>query len=667
MNAAPTPAPPDSRPPRPGGFWAPVLIAIAGLAAYANSFSGPFTLDDKTSIVDNPTIRHLWPIWSALRPPVKSGVGGRPVLNLSFGVNYALGDVNVWGYHAANLAIHILAGVILLEIMRRTLTRWRRLSHAGGSDAADQRLGAGAHGRGTALAFAIALVWTVHPLQTEAVTYVSQRAESLMGLFYLLTLYGFIRYAEGGGIWNAAFSVVSCLLGMGTKEVMVTAPLAVLLYDRTFVSGTFGEAWRRRWRYYAGLASTWLLLGFLLRDVRERGVGLGLGGAWWEYALMESRVIVRYLGLAVWPHPLVFDYGSGLGRQTWAVAPYVAVNLILLAGAAWALFRPVHRGRGLQALGFAWAWVLLILAPTSSVVAVAGQPMAEHRMYLPLAAVVAAVAVGLHGLLGRRSLPLLLSLALASGWLTWKRNGIYGSEERIWGDTVARCPDNVRAHNNLGLALQKIPGRSNEAIAQYEEALRLDPKYEEAHNNLGIALEGIPGRLDEAIAQYEEALRLMPDVPEAHYNLGSALAKNPGRLDEAVAQYEEALRLNPDYVKAHNNLGSALARIPGRLDEAVAQYGEALRLKPDYAEAHYNLANALAKMPGRLDEAVAQYEEALRLTPGVAAFHFNLAVTLLRIPGRTDEAATQLREVLRLQPDYGPARQLLARIGKPEP
>jgi tetratricopeptide (TPR) repeat protein len=651
----------ESKPPRLGGIWPPVLIAIAGAAAYADSFSGPFTLDDKSSIMDNPTIRHLWPIWSALRAPVKSGVGGRPVLNLSFGVNYALGGLNAWGYHAANLAIHVLAGVILFGIARRTLARLRGLSVARFLDAG------GAACSDSTLAFAIALIWTVHPMQTEAVTYVSQRAESLMGLFYLLTLYGFIRYAEGGRIWNAALSVVFCLAGMATKEVMVTAPVVVLLYDRTFVGGTLGEAWRRRWRYYLGLAGTWLLLGFLLRDVHERGVGLGLGGAWWEYALMESRVVVRYLGLAVWPHPLVFDYGSWAGRPTWAAAPYVAVNLLLFAAAAWALVRPVQRGRGVRALGFAWAWVFLILAPTSSVVAVAGQPMAEHRMYLPLAAVAAVVVLGLHSLLGRRSPPVLLSLAVALGWLTWQRNGIYGSEERIWSDTVAKCPENVRAHNNLGLALERIPGRSDEAIAQYEEALRLDPKYEEAHNNLGIALEKMPGRLDEAIAQYEEALRLMPDVPEAHYNLGSALARIPGRLDEAIAQYEEALRLKPDYPKAHNNLGSALARTPGRLDEAIAQYEEALRLEPDYAEAHYNLGNALAKMPRRLEEAIAQYEEALGLAPDVAAFHMNLAVTLLRIPGRTGEAVTQLREVLRLQPGNAPARQLLARIGEPGP
>src|ERR1019366_5196720 len=227
--------------------------------------------------------------------------------------------------------------------------------------------------------------------------------------------------------------------------------------------------------------------------------------------------------------------GSWAGRPTWAAAPYVAVNLLLFAAAAWALVRPVQRGRGVRALGFAWAWVFLILAPTSSVVAVAGQPMAEDRLYpppaagaggggvvggagqpvaeprmsLPLAAVAAVVVLGLHSLLGRRSPPVLLSLAVALGWLTWQRNGIYGSEERIWSDTVAKCPENVRAHNNPGLALERIPGRSDEAIAQYEEALRLDPKYEEAHNNLGIALEKMPGRLDEAIAQYEEALRLM--------------------------------------------------------------------------------------------------------------------------------------------------------------
>ncbi len=170
----------------------PLLVAVAGLLAYHNSFTNPFVFDDEPSIQENPTIHHLWPIWPALSPPHSGGatVEGRPVINLSVAINYALGGLDVRGYHVLNLTIHILAGLTLLGIVRRTLLK-RRLR---------ERFGAVAN----ELALATALLWTVHPLQTESVTYVIQRAESIMGLFYLLTLYCFIRGVEspprpGGG------------------------------------------------------------------------------------------------------------------------------------------------------------------------------------------------------------------------------------------------------------------------------------------------------------------------------------------------------------------------------------------------------------------------------------------------------------------------------------
>ena len=162
----------------------PLLVMVAGLLAYHNSFTSPFIYDDELSILTNPTIRHLWPIWQVLSPPHRGGftVEGRPIINLSLAINYALGGYDVWGYHALNLTIHVLAGLTLYGVVRRTLHRPRLR----------ERFGATANG----LALATAVLWTVHPLQTASVTYIIQRAESLMGLFYLLTLYGFIRGVE---------------------------------------------------------------------------------------------------------------------------------------------------------------------------------------------------------------------------------------------------------------------------------------------------------------------------------------------------------------------------------------------------------------------------------------------------------------------------------------
>ncbi len=278
-------------------FFGALIIVVAVLVAYHNCFALPFLMDDPLAIVDNPGIHHLWPIWDVLSPSPTSLVGGRPVVSLSFAVNYALGGVTVGGYHAFNLAIHALAALTLFGFVRRTLLR----------PSLRERFAASA----TSLALATAVLWAVHPLQTEAVTYVSERCELLMGLFYLLTLYCFVRGTDSkrSGSWFTA-AVVACLLGMASKEVMVTAPLMVLLYDRTLVSGSFREAWKRHRWLYLGLASTWLLLARMMIGLHSRGVGLGLQISWWSYALVECRAIVKYLCLAIWPHPLVFDYGE---------------------------------------------------------------------------------------------------------------------------------------------------------------------------------------------------------------------------------------------------------------------------------------------------------------------------------------------------------------------
>ena len=610
------------------------VLAILAIAAYSRTFSVPLIFDDEPSIAGNTTIRHLG---TAFLPPVDSTVGGRPVVNLSLAVDYAISGTAVWSYHATNLAIHVLAGLTLFGIVRRTLARRADPS-------------------ASLIALAVGLLWTLHPLQTEAVTYLIQRAESLMGLLYLLTLYCFMRGADAGGAgrtwWHAA-SVAACLLGMATKEVMVSAPLVVLLYDRAFLAGGFREALRLRWRVYAGLAATWLVLALLVLSTHGRSGTAGFGApvAWWRYALTQLPAIVHYLWLCFWPHPLIFDYGSALEIASFRVVPCALAIAGLVAATAWALARR-------PAIGFLGASFFAILAPSSSIIPVATETIAEHRMYLPLIPVVVLAVLGIRRWLGRAALPVCLALAAALSWATWQRNEDYRTNESIWSDTVAKLPENERAQYNLGCFLQKTPGRLEEAVAHYEEALRLRPDYAEADCNLGASLASL-GRVPEAIARYEEALRLKPGLAEAHNDLGNALG-SLGRTQEAIPHYEEALRLKPDYAEAHNDLGNALVST-GRAREAIPHYEEALRLRPDLYQANYNLANALNSL-GRTAEAIAQYEQALRIRPDDATIHFYLAGALLKIPGRTGEAVAHLKEVLRLQPDNDRARRILSRI-----
>jgi tetratricopeptide (TPR) repeat protein len=618
-------ATPEAGASRPGIILAAAFLVCAALAAYANSFAGPFVFDDLPSIPENQTIRHFA---TALSPPGGGEtVTGRPVLNLSLALNHAISGDRVWSYHAANLLIHALAGLALFGNIRRTLM-----------GLAGRKSGA------TLTAFFVALLWLVHPLQTESVTYVVQRAESLMGLFYLLTLYSFIRGAEAEGRGSSprgwfALAVTSCLLGMGTKEVMVSAPLIVLLYDRTFLAGSFRESWRKRSGVYLSLAATWLPLAGLVLHGANRGGSAGFGVAlgFWAYFATQFQAVAHYLWLSFWPHPLILDYGAQLAASVWDVAPYAVATLALVAATAYALVRR-------PMLGFLGAWFLAILAPTS-LVAVVRQTLAEHRMYLALAPVMVILVLALEALLGRRAWrAVITAVAVGFAALTLARNTDYRSAESILGDTVAKRPGNAWAQNNFGNVLAHS-NRAEAALARYEEAIRLKPDYADVHFNAGDALSKL-GRLPEAIAQYEQALRLRPNFADAHDALGVALGLM-GRLSEGIAHLEQAVQIDPARAGSHRNLGTAL-RMAGRPDEALAQFEEAVRLAPDSAQSRCDLGNALREA-GRLPEAIEQYDQAVRLDPSQPSSHNDLGIVEL-MAGRTQDAIAQFESALRLDP-----------------
>ncbi|MBC7365586.1 MAG: tetratricopeptide repeat protein [Undibacterium sp.] len=673
-------------------YFAILVIGAAVLAAYANSLRGPFVFDDASSIVTNPTIRQLWPLTGPLAAPTTNVTAqARPILNLSLAVNYAWGGEAVVGYHVVNVAIHGLAALVLFGLLRRTLGRvgLKRPDGVGGIRA-EPRVEDDAPGL---LALAVALLWAVHPLQTEAVTYVIQRAESLMGLFYLLTVYGFMRSVESarkGVVCWQTLAVVACALGMGTKEVMATAPLMVWLYDRTFVAGSFAAALRRRWPFYVALAATWMVLaGLVLQGGGNRGgsKGFGTGVDAWAWGLTQFEAVAVYLRLAFWPEPLVFQYGTFWVTGMGAIIGEAALVVALLA----VTVRGLWRG---TALGFAGAWFFGILAPTSLAPGT-GQMLVEHRMYLPLAAVLAVAVVGAWRTAGARrraALPAVLGVVtLGAIALTVRRNADYRTEVALWSDTIAKRPENPLAHHQLAGAWERA-GEPGRALASYAEALRLKPDFSAGQENYGELLLK-EGRRAEAIGRFETALRLQPEFADAHANLGNALLAE-GRPAEAVAHLAEAVRIAPGFfemhfnfanalaaagrwaeaaeqyrlavklqrlegAEVHFNLGNALGEL-GRGDEAMAEYRVAVRVRPDYAAAHYNLANALA-LAGRPGEAVAAYGAALRARPDYAAAHHNLGSALFQL-GRLAEAERAYAETLRLAPDFPEARAHLEQV-----
>ena len=596
------------------------VLVICGLLVYANSFSGVFLFDDVHAIVENPYIRSLWPLSQAMSAPPQATVSGRPLVSLTLAVNYALGGLNPWGYHAFNLAVHLLCGLLLFGLVRRTLS----------SERLQDRYGHAA----PVLAGIAALLWSVHPLQTESVTYVVQRTEAMMGLFYLLTLYCFVRGCDAPHPvgWYVA-CVAACASGMACKEVMVTAPLTVLFYNRIFVAGSFRRVIACRHRLYVGLAATWILLAILMAgSPRSASVGFSHGVSAFDYAKNQCIAVVTYLRLAFWPRPLVLDYGTPQSLSVGQVAPYAAAIGVLLTVTALSL---VYRPR----IGFLAASFFIILAPTSSLVPITTEVTAERRMYLPLAAVVVLAVLAAYELISRwaahspassqRSWPAGLIAAVVAagvlGVLTSQRNGEYHDEIRIWSDSLGARPDNPRIHHSLGKALV-ARGSVDEAIVHYHRALQLDPDFADAHFNLGNALQQ-KGQLDEAVAEYEAALRIQPGYGRVQMNLGVALVKL-GRFQDAVTLYEEMLRGAPDSAEIHGNLAVALL-YAGRSDEAVAHLREAVRLQPADSETRGNLAAVLLQI-GRPQEAAREFREALRINPNDARLQAGLREALAR-------------------------------------
>jgi len=495
--------------------------------------------------------------------------------------------------------------------------------------------------RAPALALAAAMLWVVHPLQTESVTFISQRAESLMGLFYLLTLYCFARStaSKNGHAWLAC-SVASCLAGTFCKEVAATAPLVALLYDRAFVAGTFAEAWRRRAIYYLALVATWLPLGVLVWNAGNRGgsVGFGVGVKWQDYALAQLPAIAHYLALAAWPHPLTLDYSTTLPLPAGAILPSALLVGALATGTIFLLWKR-------PALGFLGAWFFIILAPSSSIIPVGTEVTAEHRMYLPLAALCVLLVLALAACSRPRVFAGAVGLlALALGALTVERNGDYRTEIDNYHADVAINPGNDRAHMNLGVLLAEH-ARLQESVQEYRTALALNPNAADTELNLGLALAKL-GRNDEALADYRAALRINPDYDLAHAILADTYTA-AGDVKDALAEYSAVAHLDPDSEPAQLNFGKALM-LAGQLPEAVAQIRTAIQLAPDDAEAHYSLGNALT-VARQFDDAVLEYAAALRAKPDYTAARGNMAFSLMQL-GHYNEAMQNYLEVLRVEP-----------------
>jgi tetratricopeptide (TPR) repeat protein len=596
-----------------------VLALLGGTlwVVYGRALEAPFVFDDSVSVVTNPSITRLWPLVgdaqhpSPLNPPSYSATAGRPVVNLTFALDYYFHGLDPAGYRFFNLTLHLMSAMLLWAIVRRTL----RLEYFG--DRFD--------GAVEMLSLAVALLWALHPLQTETIEYITQRTELMVGLWYLATLYCSLRYwaandSRAQTAW-LALATGACFAGMASKEVMVTAPLVVLLFHRTFLAGSFRASWHRSRSLYLGLFGSWLLLFFLnFNGPRSDSAGFHLGIPILDWWFNQATVLWMYVKLAIWPWPLVIHYELPQLEPLSKVWPSVVAAGALVAGVAWLVWRR-------QPAGFVGAASLLILAPTH-LVPITTEVAAERRMYLPLAALVALAVVGGYSLARRafcrpaadtrRSAGNRAAMALVAA-LSLVLAGVYGAVDAhrlaayqdvigLWRGTIAHQPHSHFAHHNLAVALSAA-GHQREAIEHFRETLRLKPDFYAAHYCLGLELSR-SGQFDEAMLCFQEAVRLKPDAYKFRNNLGVALV-GAGRFDDAIAEFHWAIDLKPDMWEAYDNLGRALSQ-SGRPQEAIESYRQALRMNPDDLAIYANLAEAYSQA-NRPADAIATAQRALNL------------------------------------------------------
>jgi protein O-mannosyl-transferase len=604
------------------------LLCILAFAAYWPSLHAPFVFDDQFAIAENHSIEHLSDVKSVLSPPPDAaGAAGRPLVNLTLAINYAFGRYNVFGYHLLNVTLHVLTSVVLFLVLLRSLTL-------------DSRY---------AMSLSLVGLWTLHPLLTESVSCIIQRDEVLGALFILLTLYAFIRSVDTSieshsRLWKSV-SLLACSLGIGAKETIVCAPLIVLIYDSFYVSGSYFKSLRQRTGYYVLLFATWIPLLFLILSTNKRGgtVGFGLGVTIWQYLITQINAIYIYLKLIFWPNPLVIDYGTQLVRGLSEIffQAVVISSLVVLS-----LYGFIKK----QTYGFLGVIFFILLAPSSSIVPLVTQPIAEHRMYLPSFLVCLSFGFGFIRFIHLKLIPLFsFGLTLLLAIITYFRNEDYQSELNLINQAIRYNPQNDRAYLNRGTLLSR-DGKIDLAIKDYENALSLEPKSADTYFNLALLIEE-KGDWLRAINYLKEAVNIKPNYPIAYFEIGFIYFKMHD-YRSAILYLEQALKLQPTRQKTRKLLSQSYALLGD--DQAKHQqfvaaldwYESALNLDIGNSRLHCNLGNVFSAL-GKKSEAINEYKEAIRYDSRNIDAHYNLAQELLD-QGKYDEAQRELALVSKL-------------------
>jgi len=675
----------DSYPRRAGScfqrLWGPLLlIALVTVAIYSNIYHSPFSFDGRWQIVDNATIRdpgnYLSP--GALLTP-------RPLVGLTFALNYRFGKLNVFGYHIVNVLIHMVNGFLVyflaLAIFKQLLIpAAQRFGHSNSPKSkvqsyrsqVDPKLGTRNIEPKTSemvlntfqstidnqqsairlMSLFAALIFVAHPLQTQAVTYTIQRYTSMAAMFYFLSVFFYIKarlIQQGAGrragttgeespdrtliayrlpLSSYFASAVLCgMLAFLSKQNTLSLPGAILLAEYLLFDRTW-QGWKRKLIWMVPVFALFACFALYVSGVFRGGVQFG-------DLLEDISVLMRAGSVDRWTY---------LCTQFNVVTVYVRL-LFLPIGQSLDYLYAFNKGffdgytplaflflMGIVALGiwsvkkrplitFGIFWFFITLSVESTIIPIS-DALVEHRLYLPM-----------------------FGFALVVPYVIFS----FFSRKRTWAIAIS-----VLCIVVLGTAtyLRNMVWQERETL--WADAVSKNQQNERALYNLGTVL-AFQGKMAESVGYFTEALRLKPGFSRAHSNLGNSLM-HVGKLDESIPHLREALRLKPDFVEAHYNMGLALMQ-QDKLDEAAGHMTEALRLRPEYADARHGLGKVRMRQ-GRINDAARCFEAALKLKPESADVHYSLG-SALGDRGDIAGAIEQLGEVVRIQPDNATARNEL--------
>ena len=615
-----------------------MIFGILILGIYSQTFKSPFAFDDIKKILENAHIRltEFSPI-----EIVKAGIRSsktRPIAFISFALNYYFNQYDLVGYHVVNILIHIFSGFLLFLFIRTTL----------GLPSLQYR-----YNRPVFIAFIASLIWLIHPVQTQSVTYIVQRMNSMASMLFILSFWLYVKgrlVSKGGKKWPwYVGSTLVWLVSLGCKQITVTLPFLVFLYEWYFFQDLSKDWFKRSLKWVLGITVIFILIALAYTGFKPWVKLAGLRDfaldefTFTQRSLTQLRVVIYYISLLLFPHPsrLNLDYDFPLSYSL--INPLT--TLLCLIGIIGLLIVGILLAKKQRLMSFCIFWFFGNLLIESSVIPLA--IIFEHRLYLPSMLVFLMFVI-----LGFRyvkpewlSWAIFCALILVCSYWTFERNKVWRDNVTLWTDTTKKSPNKARPYINLGKALAERK-MYEEALPNYLKALQLNPNYVDAHHNLAALLED-KGETNEAIKHYRQALQINPNFEKSHNNLGLVLLEQD-KNEEAINHFHIALQINPNFAQPHNNLGLALSKY-GKINEAIEHYNKALKIDPKFAAAQVNLGNAML-MQGETELAINHFYKAVKIEPDYAEAHNNLGGHLLS-QGKIEEARGHLVEALRLDPE----------------